>query len=114
MPVFEIHVHNHLDTLEILQELKSITKKLNTMSKELDDLKAKLVTSNEKIDIITTSTDGIKLDLASIKAKLEANAGGIDAAGVAELNTLVDAGNARLADAATALSDLDAETDPNA
>jgi len=109
-----VHNHYHGQGDEVLKKIDHITKKLDKMSKELDDIKAKLVTSNEKIDIITASTDGIKLDLAAIKAKLAANEGGIDAAGVAELNTLVDAGNARLTDAATALSDLDAETDPNA
>lgn len=77
----------------------------------LDDIKAKLAVSDQKIDILTTATDGVTADIAFIKAKLEANAGGIDAAGVAELTALVDAQSEKLSAAATRLADLDAQTD---
>lgn len=80
----------------------------------LDDLKAKLAVSDEKMDIISTATEGVTADLAFIKEKLEAGANGIDAAGVAELSAVVDAQAEKLSVAAEKLTALDASTDSTA
>lgn len=80
----------------------------------LEDIKEKLAVSDEKIEIITTAQAGIKLDIAAMKAKLEANLTGLDAAGVAEVLGMLDEQNTKLTDSATQLADLDAETDPEA
>lgn len=109
MGLFTFNIH--ADNTEVLHEIKQLKKLLMSA---LDDIKAKLATSDEKIDILNTATEGVTADIAAIKAKLEANQGGIDAAGVAELTALVDAQSTKLSEAATKLSDLDAETDPNA
>lgn len=77
----------------------------------LQDLKDKLAVSDEKITVLTTATAGVTADIAFIKAKLEENSGGIDAEGVAELTAIVDGQQQKLAEAATALQNLDAETD---
>ena len=77
----------------------------------LDDLKAKLALSNQKIDILSTATDGVAQDVAHLKTLVGQNPGGIDAAGVAELSLLLDAQDEKLNTAATKMTALDAETD---
>lgn len=99
-----IHIHHH-------DKLDSINLKLDKIMGALDDVKAKLVTSNEKIDILTTASEGVAKDIAAIKLKLEQNQGGIDAAGVAELSSIIDATNEKLTVQAQKLADLDASTD---
>lgn len=91
----------------------------------LEDVKAKLAASNEKIDLLGTAVTEVAAvvpevakDVAFIKAKLEAQPGGIDAAGVAELlqivtdqDTKVTGIGETLASVKTGLQDLDAQTD---
>lgn len=106
-----IHIHHHADGV-VLRKLNIINKKQNKIMAALDDIKAQLAVSDEKIDILTTATSGVAQDVAFIKAKLDAaGQGGIDAAGVAELQTLVAAQSEKLTAAAQALADLDASTD---
>lgn len=106
-----MHVHYSIDGTEILQKLNHIIKHQHEMATALEDLKAKLAASDEKITILTTATEGVTADVAFIKAKLEANTGGIDAAGVAELTSVVDAQSQKLSEAASKLQALDQETD---
>lgn len=91
----------------------------------LEDVKAKLATSNEKIDLLGTAVTEVAAvvpevakDVAFIKAKLEAQPGGIDAAGVAELLQIVTDQDTKVSEIAqslstvkTSLQDLDAQTD---
>lgn len=106
-----VHIHHHSDQA-VMHKLDYIIKHQNKMGVELDEIKATLVISDEKIDILTTATAGVSQDVAFIKAKLDAaGAGGIDAAGVAELKGLVSAQSEKLTAAAQALADLDASTD---
>lgn len=109
MSLFTFNIHT--DNAEVLHEIKQLKR---TIMGALDDIKAKLAVSDEKITILSGATEGLILDIAAIKAKLEANANGIDAAGVAELSGIVDAQSQKLTDAATKLADLDAQTDPKA
>lgn len=81
----------------------------------LSEVKEQLAISDEKIDILVPAIEGVTADVAFIKAKLEAaGQGGIDAAGVTELKARVQTQSDRLTAAATAMSELDAQTDPNA
>jgi hypothetical protein len=111
MPIFEYHIHNHVDLEEVTKKIDHLIKNQKIIMAAIDTLKEKLAVSDEKITILTTATQGVAADVAFIKAKLEANEGGIDAAGVAELTALVDAQSSKLTEAATALADLDASTD---
>lgn len=77
----------------------------------LDDVKAALAKSNEKIDIITPAVIEVRKDIAFIKDKLENNTGGIDAAGVAELLQIATTQDEKLGQVATDLQALDSETD---
>lgn len=112
----DIHVHNtfNIDGREILQRLDHIIKHQHEIMGALDDIKAKLAVSDEKITILSTATEGVAADIAAIKAKLEAATNGLDAAGVAEVLELVQGQSDRLSETATKLSELDAQTDPNA
>jgi hypothetical protein len=101
------HIHLGCDS----EQFEIIIKNQLKIMAAIDVLKEKLALSDEKITILTTATQGVTADVAFIKAKLEANEGGIDAAGVAELTALVDAQSTKLTEAATALADLDASTD---
>lgn len=84
------------------------------MAGELTAIKEKLAASDAKIDILSTATDGVKADIAFIKAKLEAaGEGSIDPVGVQELLTIVTAQNDKLSAAADKLAALDAETTPD-
>lgn len=115
MSLFTFHVHYTIDSERFYKRLDLIIKKLTTMAGELAAIKEKLALSDAKIDILSTATDGLALDVASIKAKLEAaGEGSIDPAGVADLLAIVTAQDEKLATVATKLSDLDAQTDPNA
>ena len=77
----------------------------------LEDIKAKLVLSNEKIAILTTATDGVAQDVAHLKRIISENPGGIDAAGVAEISALLDDQHSQITTAAEKIQALDAETD---
>lgn len=115
MALFEFHIHNHVDLEEVHKKLDHIIKHQHEIMSALSEVKEQLAISDEKIDILVPAIEGVTADVAFIKAKLEAaGQGGIDAAGVAELKTRVQAQSDRLSAAATALSDLDAQTDPNA
>lgn len=83
MAIFEVHIHKHINTKKIMGQL--------------DDIKAKLALQD-------TAIDGLQADLDFIKAKLAGAEGGLTAAEVTELNTLIDARTAKL-------QDLDAQTD---
>lgn len=74
-----------------------IIQKLNQMSEQFEQIKAKMELQN-------TAIDGLAQDLAFIKGKLANAEGGLTAAEVAELNTLIDARTEKL-------QALDAETD---
>lgn len=74
-----------------------ILKTIKTMSKELDDLNAKLDRQDAAIAGITT-------DITWLKAKVDANPGGLSAAEVAQISTRLDASAAKL-------EALDSETD---
>lgn len=112
MALFHFEIHQHIDPQGIEKKLEVIIKKLNTMGQALEDIKAKLAASNEKIDILSTATEGVAADIAFIKAKLEAaGEGSIDPAGVAELLTIATAQDEKLATLATRLSDVDSQTD---
>jgi hypothetical protein len=106
MGLFTFNVYN--DNTRVLKAIRNLK---NTIMAALDTLKEQLATSDEEIDILTTAIEGVAQDIAFIKAKLEANTGGIDAAGVAELSALVNAQSEKLSTAATRLQELDAETD---
>lgn len=67
---------------------------------KLDDIKAKLALQD-------TAIDGLQADLTFIKEKLANAEGGLTAAEVEELNTLIDQRTEKL-------QALDAQTDPNA
>lgn len=116
------HLHIHIpgmdtllaETVKTNGKLDLIIKQNTNIMSALDDIKTKLVTSNEKVDILTTAVTGVKQDTAFLKQKIEDltnSEGGIDAAGVAELNEIIDTQNAKLTTAADELSALDAETD---
>jgi phosphoribosylpyrophosphate synthetase len=96
------------EALTILKKL--ITKTENIMG-ALEDVKAALSKSNEKIDIIVPAVGEVRKDVAFIKAKLEANTGGIDAAGVAELLQVAASQDEKLGQVASDLQALDSETD---
>ncbi len=114
LPEIHVHLHAHgFDRIEhkidhLHEDLKQF--KIIIMG-ALDDVKAQLAVSDEKIDILSTATQGVAADVAFLKAKLEAAPGGIDAAGVAELLAIASAQSQKLSDAATQLADLDASTD---
>lgn len=86
MAIFEVHIHKHINTKKIMSAL--------------EDIKAKLALQD-------TAIDGLQVDLDFIKGKLAGSEGGLTAAEVAELNTLIDERTAKL-------QALDAQTDPNA
>lgn len=110
-----MHVHYTIDGAEILQKLNHLLKHQHEIMAALDDLKAKLASSDAKIDIIVPAIAGVTADVAFIKAKLEeVGEGSINPAGVAELLAIVTAQDEKLATAATDLAALDAATDPNA
>lgn len=83
MALFTFHIHNQLNTKKIMAAL--------------DDIKAKLALQD-------TAIDGLQADLTFIKEKLANAEGGLTAAEVAELNTLID-------DRTAKLQALDAQTD---
>lgn len=72
MPVFEIHVHNHLDTLEILQELKSINKKLDKMANSIQELTTKVDALQTALDTeqeqIKAAIDGLTQTVTDLQA----------------------------------------------
>lgn len=113
--VVDVNINfNQSQETEVTKLLKQIINQNSNIMSALDDTKAKLVISNEKIDILTTAVTGVKQDTAFLKQKIEDltnTEGGIDAAGVAELNEIIDAQNTKLTTAADELSALDAETD---
>jgi hypothetical protein len=104
---FKVIGHNESDILKLLDKI--IKQNTNTMS-ALSDLKDKLSLSDQKIDALTTATTGLTDDVAHLKELISNNPDGIDAAGVAELNTIVDAQQAKLTEVGTKLTDLDAQT----
>lgn len=83
MGLFTFHIHNNINTKKIMAQL--------------DDIKAKLALQD-------TAIDGLQADLTFIKEKLANAEGGLTAAEVAELNTLIDERTAKL-------QALDAQTD---
>jgi hypothetical protein len=104
---FKVIGHNESDILKLLDKI--IKQNTNTMS-ALSDLKDKLAVSDQKIDALTTATTGLTDDVAHLKELISNNPDGIDAAGVAELNSIVDAQQAKLTEVGTKLTDLDAQT----
>lgn len=90
---FNVHVQNP-DGKQILHELKHLK---NTIMPLLDDIKAKLAIQDIAID-------GLQADLDFIKAKLANAEGGLTAAEVTELVTLIDARTEKL-------QAMDAQTD---
>jgi hypothetical protein len=104
---FNINVH-HYHHYDLLNH------KLDKIMGALEDIKAKLAISDQKIDILVTATDGVAQDVAHLKELVSQNPGGINAAGVAELSALIDAQDQKLATAGSKLQALDAETDPSA
>jgi hypothetical protein len=104
---FKVIGQNESDIVKLLDKI--IKQNTNTMS-ALSDLKDKLSLSDQKIDALTTATTGLTDDVAHLKELISNNPDGIDAAGVAELNTIVDAQQAKLTEVGTKLTDLDAQT----
>jgi hypothetical protein len=107
----EHHHYVHFDESDSDKILKLIFNQNKSIMENLTALKEKLFASDQKIDILTTATTGIRQDLIFIKKKLDENKDGIDAKGVAELAGIIENQNARLATVAQNLADLDAETD---
>jgi hypothetical protein len=85
---------------KVLEKLNLLITKNQLLMGQLEDIKAKLALQD-------TAIDGLAGDLAFIKGKLANAEGGLTAAEVAELNTLIDERTAKL-------QALDAQTDPNA
>lgn len=100
MSLFTFHVHYTVDSERFDKKLDVIIQKLTTMAGELTAIK-------EKLALQDTAIDGLQADLDFIKGKLAGAEGGLSAAEVAELNTLIDERTAKL-------QALDAQTDPNA
>lgn len=122
----EHHIHFIPDQdAENHRLLKLIFNQNKTIMGALEDVKAKLATSNEKIDLLGSAVTEVAAvvpevakDVAFIKAKLEAQPGGIDAAGVAELLQIVTDQDTKVTGIAdslstvkTSLQELDAQTD---
>jgi hypothetical protein len=116
MALFEFHIH--VDNTETEKKLNKIHSHLDYIIKQnleimsaLSDLKDKLALSDQKLDVLTTATDGLTDDIAHLKELLANNPDGIDAAGVAELNSIVDAQQAKLTETAQKMADLDSQTE---
>lgn len=124
------HHHVHIETDDDKTENR-IYNYLIKFKKEimgaLEDVKAALALSTEKLNVlaplvteISASVPAIAKDIAFIKAKLESNTGGINAAGVAEILAVVNSDTEKLTTITQAVSTandelkaLDAETDSN-
>lgn len=99
-----VHVNNGPDS-DAIENLKTV------IMGKLEELKAKMAVSEEKIDTLTAATEGVAQDVAFIKEKLAQSQDGIDAAGVAELETIVNRQEEKLTAAADKLKALDESTD---
>lgn len=97
------HRPDHVERLLIKQhkvvlvKINELQKQLKIMSKELDDL-------NAKLDRQDTAIAGVAADVAWLKAKIDANPGGLNATEVAAIS-------ARLETTTAKLEALDSETD---
>lgn len=71
MPLFEIHVHNHVDTDTIHQHLHTIINNQTKIMGQLDDLKTEVANLKGDVAALQTSLDA---EQAAIQQLLDSNA----------------------------------------